>query len=273
MGFEGNSDLYGIGVRIGLYSQWFATLLITLFDPEAESDARIANIIIQFAIFIGLCVQSTDASASAVGSVITQFLLCGSLSSLTGDGIGYLDRLSGLLRVMFYAGLSSYGCWFYFRGIDLWVNQPGYADYANIAFFGSSQLAGRFRAAGKVVSVLGLCVSVASFLWGLVKTSRQISKNGINSVLNRRTKGRPQVEIALLILSMGLLAFSIAIIEYLIRMNNVGGLSQVESVGQFIPLLIGTLTAALEVWKIGANGLFLKPRCWFLFGKHLWLGH
>lgn len=44
--FAGNSDLYGIGVRIGLYAQWAATLLVTLFSPEDEETFRIVNLII-----------------------------------------------------------------------------------------------------------------------------------------------------------------------------------------------------------------------------------
>ena len=81
VGIEGDPDLYGLGVRIGLYSAWFATLLTSIWDQESENDARIGNLIVQFAIFIGLCVDSGKEHSSGVSSVITQFLLCRSLSS------------------------------------------------------------------------------------------------------------------------------------------------------------------------------------------------
>jgi hypothetical protein len=58
--FAGNSALYGIEVRIGLYAQWAATLLVTLFSPENEETFRIVNLIIQSATFLGICSQPSN---------------------------------------------------------------------------------------------------------------------------------------------------------------------------------------------------------------------
>ncbi|UKZ74938.1 hypothetical protein TrVFT333_002608 [Trichoderma virens FT-333] len=124
----GNPDLYGIGVRVGLYTQWVATLLATLFDPKMESTYRNANLIIQWSIFLGLCTQSRRGD-SVIGAVVTQYLLFGSLSSLTGDGISYFSHFSGIFRLVFYLAVSSYGCWFWFTGIDK-MSQPGCPEIA-----------------------------------------------------------------------------------------------------------------------------------------------
>jgi hypothetical protein len=67
--FAGNSDLYGIGVRVGLYAQWAATLLVTLFSPEDEETFRIVNIIIQSAVFLGICSQSSKYGRIQLSSV------------------------------------------------------------------------------------------------------------------------------------------------------------------------------------------------------------
>jgi len=77
------------------------------------------------------------------------------------------------------------------------------------------------------------------------------------------------VEIAFLVLSGGLIAFSVVVVEYLVRVNHVSGLSQIDAVGQLIPFLIGILELTSISWRIVIKGLFLRRRCWFLFGKHL----
>lgn len=105
----GNSDLYGVGVRVGLYTEWVTTLLATLFDPKTESSYRIANLVLQCSIFLGLCTQSKPGDP-VIGAVITQYLLFGSLSSLTGDGISHFSHFSGVFRLLFYLAVSLYGC-------------------------------------------------------------------------------------------------------------------------------------------------------------------
>ena len=79
------------------------------------------------------------------------------------------------------------------------------------------------------------------------------------------------MEIAYLVLSGGLIAFSVCVVEYLIRVNHVTDLGAFDAVGQLIPFLIGILECTSIFWKILIKGLFFKRRCWFLFGKHLFL--
>jgi hypothetical protein len=68
--FTGNSDLYGIGVRVGLYAQWVATLLVSLFSAEDEETFRIVNLIIQSAVFLGICSQSSKYGRIQFSSVL-----------------------------------------------------------------------------------------------------------------------------------------------------------------------------------------------------------
>jgi hypothetical protein len=262
--YSGNGDLYGVGVRIGLYSQWIATLLVTLFDPVEEESYRVVNLIIQCALFLGLCVQSNQANV--LDPVIVGFLLCGSLSSLTGDGVGHFNHVSGLGRLIFYVALSAYSCWFWFKGLDEMI-QPG-CDA--IAFFGNSRIDGWVRKLGKPLSVVGLVVCLICTGYSFfVVVSRFMAI--LNDQYKRPKKKMPKVEISLLVLSAGLIIFSIAVIEYIIRKNNISGISNIESVGQFIPFLVGIFSSAMACWKILIEGLIRKKRCWFIFGKHLFL--
>ncbi|KAH7145962.1 hypothetical protein B0J13DRAFT_554678 [Dactylonectria estremocensis] len=261
---EGNPDLYGIGVRIGLYAQWMATLLITLFDPRNEGAYRVVNLIMQCAIFLGLCIDSTNGG-TAVGSVITQILLCGSLSSLTGDGISHAGSFSGIFRVLFYTALSSYGCWFWFTGVDQ-MRIPDCSE--EIAFFGRASINGRFRDFGKAASVIGIAISVGLICWNVYAAVLRRKGDFQYGPASRLWK-RPQVELSLLLLSVGLIAFSIGAVEYLVDVNDISELSDVNSVGQFLPLLVGTISFFQTLMTTLRRRLIWRRRCLFLFGRHL----
>ncbi|KND93070.1 hypothetical protein TOPH_02090 [Tolypocladium ophioglossoides CBS 100239] len=264
--FVGNSDLFGFGVRIGVYGQWIATLLITVFDPANESPFRLLNLIVQISIFLGLCTESGERH-NAIASVITQLLMCGSLSSVTGDGISHFGHMSGILRLIFYTAFSAYGIFFWFNGIDVMKSECGGRD---VVFFGPSTINGWFRSLGKVVSVAGLVACVALAAFSVYKMMRRF-RGGIRAGFARQSGRRPQVEISLMLASMGLIGLSIVTVEYLIRENDIEGVGaqDVGSVAQLIPLLAGVLACFLSLWKVLAHGLIFRRRCWLLFGWHL----
>ena len=263
--FDGNTDLYGLGVRLGVYGQWIATLITTVLDPENEASFRLLNLIVQASIFLGLCTESRPGNPAA-GSVITQFLLCGSLSSVTGDGISHFGHASGILRTVFYTAFSAYGIWFWFVGVDAMESCGGRA----VAFFGPSRITGWFRSLGKALSVIGLvgCIGVAAFS---LYAARRRFKSGFRQGFARQGRWHPQVELSLMVASIGLIALAITVVEYLITQNNVGavGADRIDSVAQLIPLLAGAVACFLSLWKVTTKGLLFKRRCWLLFGWHL----
>ena len=268
-GFNGNGDIYGTGVRIGLYCQWLATLLITLFAPEEEETVRVLNLTINTSIFLGIAVQSAKET-NPVEPVIVMFLMCGSLSSLTGNGMSNFSHVSGVFRSLFYTALSAYGIWYWFDGLDkmlLQMKTDGKGCEA-IGFLGRSRVDGWFRKLGKGLSVTGLVISVCLIGLCAIAVWKRF-QDRFENAMKRPKKQRPQIEIALLVLSAGLIAFSVVVVEYLIRVNGVTELQEIDAVGQLIPFLIGILELTSIAWKILIKGLFKKKRCWFLLGKHL----
>ncbi|KAF2476915.1 uncharacterized protein BDR25DRAFT_276513 [Lindgomyces ingoldianus] len=260
--FPGNQDLYGAGIRIGLYLQWIATLLVTIFDQKEEQTLRVVNLLVQSAIFLGLCIIPSP-QIHPIEPVITLWLLVGALSSLTGDGLSYFAHFSGAFRVAFYTALSTYSCWFWFVGIESML-QP---ECKVVAFFGGTAIDGRFRTFSKVVSVGSLAVCVCCFgfvFWAMLQRCK--NTKGIHE---RIGSPAPRVELSLLFLSLGLIVVSIVAIEYLIKANSISGTNEVESVGQLIPLLVGALGCGMICWRILKKFLFRRKRCWFLFGYHL----
>ena len=59
-GFEGNSDIYGLGIRTGVYLQWFSSWLCMTVNPESAQELHAANSIFVFAIIIAAVVAAAS---------------------------------------------------------------------------------------------------------------------------------------------------------------------------------------------------------------------
>ena len=59
-GFEGNSDIYGLGIRTGVYLQWFSSWLCMTLNPETAQELHATNSIFVFAIIIAAVVAATS---------------------------------------------------------------------------------------------------------------------------------------------------------------------------------------------------------------------
>lgn len=57
---EGQQDIYGMGVRIGLYVQWYSTALAYLYIPQDATQLMVMNYIISIAVAIAALVHRTD---------------------------------------------------------------------------------------------------------------------------------------------------------------------------------------------------------------------
>ncbi|KAJ9419873.1 hypothetical protein FOXG_16027 [Fusarium oxysporum f. sp. lycopersici 4287] len=159
--FEGNGDLYGLGVRTGLYTQWAATLITTVADPHAENVVMVLNMLIQTALLLGLVILSARHEASVLDPVITFWLLFGALSNLTGDGVHILDHPTGSYRLILYAAVAMYYIWFWFTG---WMGMLD-PDCDPTVFFGNVNIRGRYSIFAQAMSILGLVVCITLAIW------------------------------------------------------------------------------------------------------------
>jgi hypothetical protein len=74
--FSGNSDLYGLGIRLGVYLQLLSTLLANaLLSDALREDARNTNAIIMIAIFAGMCSATIKNQINAIEIFIMSTLL------------------------------------------------------------------------------------------------------------------------------------------------------------------------------------------------------
>lgn len=59
-GFAGNPDIYGLGIRLGLYAQWLSTFLSNWLHSAKVTDMRALNTFFQFAMFTALVAMANQ---------------------------------------------------------------------------------------------------------------------------------------------------------------------------------------------------------------------
>lgn len=133
--FAGNSDIYGLGIRIGVYLQWVSGFLANNFHAEAVQDMLATNTIFLLALFTALAIITQKKSVQAIEVVIILQLCIGLLISVSttwglrvrarltsGKEYGarlYLPLLGSTIRLCLASAIFSYNLWFWFRGLDV----------------------------------------------------------------------------------------------------------------------------------------------------------
>jgi hypothetical protein len=71
-GHQGRPDMYGLGIRLGIYIQWFSEILVEFFDEADVSDIRLLGLLLPGGIILGLLVAiaSQDVHPADVYTVL-----------------------------------------------------------------------------------------------------------------------------------------------------------------------------------------------------------
>ncbi|KAH7239553.1 hypothetical protein BKA59DRAFT_484661 [Fusarium tricinctum] len=263
----GNGDLYGLGIRVGFYAQWLSTLIVKLFVREEIPAYRAVNLLLQLAVIVCLVFMSARRTIHSPEVMIDFWLLVGSPSSLQWGLIKRSGIVARLSRVALYAALSAYGCWFWFGGVDMLPQMP----CESLVFLGGTNMDGWFRWLGKIVSVGGLVACVCVFVWissdYWKRRSYEEAATYEGSQPKSKVQERPQTDIALLAVSISVMALSIISIEYLIIDNHLVGVNDILEPGQLIPLIVGVFGLLGTVSPL-FEGALLRPQCLTMMGCH-----
>ncbi|KAL7952093.1 hypothetical protein V8C42DRAFT_357128 [Trichoderma barbatum] len=68
---DGRPDMYGLGIRLGIYLQWFGEILVEFFDEADVSDIRLLGLLLTGAIVLALLVSIVDQDVQAADIYIT----------------------------------------------------------------------------------------------------------------------------------------------------------------------------------------------------------
>jgi len=284
-GFEGDQDVYGLGIRGGIYLQWFATVLVYNLLPEEVASAEAINIGFQFSVFVALVYRTvTDSGIYGVEAYIMLMLCIGGLSSRRGtyavrstrQDLRDLERTGKHLvsEMATPIGIASgfavdlailcYGLWYIYKGLDGMQMDPCFES--TVFFFARLRLQGRFRrfvaAAFTIISVVfcTILAAILRFFISVITDHRSISPlfENIYDVQGRLIRPRAQgsrgtneyVWIISVIFPLDLVFFILST-ELTISYNAVNGVNTITSTGQLIPIVVGgtsLLVTLYEIW-------------------------
>jgi hypothetical protein len=130
-GFVGNSDLFGVGVRIGLYCQAFAVWFATYFVRREGRALRSVNTLFMLASLIGFAVLSANSETTfAAEAYILPGIVLGTYNVGTVNVHKYsrkcweISREQTVVRDISAIVLGGLFAWFWWKGLDHFKPTP-----------------------------------------------------------------------------------------------------------------------------------------------------
>ncbi|KAF4440067.1 putative penicillin-binding protein [Fusarium austroafricanum] len=268
----GNGDIYGMGVRLGIYFQWATSIIVeNVYQTEIPA-TRAAGNCYQIAMLAGLIRISqypSDKALALEGYIVLLFCFVGVWAS----SIGLQDLLpkrsqssdvsqqttaqansqvlgfGQLISVSLSTATCAYGTWFLFNGINKMARQEKNCNEV-IFFFAKVKLFGWVLIIFKVFFILGLIGSACL----LIYQSYDIAQNfGIlldewtqapaDNTTDRAGSISSPVAVGAVklmgsVLAMGVFAVSI---ELTLKWNHITGVYRCDNFSQVFALVVGGL--------------------------------
>ncbi|KAF8537358.1 hypothetical protein BDD12DRAFT_227983 [Trichophaea hybrida] len=232
-GFKGTPDMYGLGIRLGIYLQTLAVLLAGTFDKTGSMMAlSLAGSLFKLSMLLGLSILTATHTEFQVveAAIVIAFTLC-THETINIEHKSTKSRWKYLPIMVHSANIAigSYSIWFWFRGIDQLAHSicPSYGF-----FFSRVTFLGWFRTFGKVFSILQFLVLL--LLLVLVNSKINLKCDGIEPGMLRNI-----AKVASKIVPWLWSICCILAIELMIRWNHIGEVNSISNVGQAIPFLVG----------------------------------
>ncbi|ATY64504.1 hypothetical protein A9K55_004413 [Cordyceps militaris] len=148
----GQPDLYGLGIRIGIYIQMLAVQLSALLSIVLRQDDYLGESVVIFILAVGsvlvkLIVNKQILAVEAapmIALLLAQVGVCRS--------IGQMGIVLGIVYAVEFCGLSALFVWFWWYGMDVLGHSPCPDD--KVFFFVKVSLWGWFRTMNKVFAVI-----------------------------------------------------------------------------------------------------------------------
>ncbi|KAF2404823.1 hypothetical protein EJ06DRAFT_553643 [Trichodelitschia bisporula] len=193
-GFDGNPDIYGIGIRVGYYTQALTIWVANLWAPQEAPFTQSVTIQFLVALLVGVCVlcrNPTDTYAVepymlmqvAYYTMTMSFLGRPTPELLIWD-VHYKSRfiLDGI-----YLGMSSFDLWFWWFGVyQLKPTATPQGTPVFFVYFGQTDLFGWVRYVAREVNVMSLLLIMLDMLCVLIY--RRMQKRLDHSVTPAKLK-------------------------------------------------------------------------------------
>ncbi|KAI1662726.1 hypothetical protein F4813DRAFT_8607 [Daldinia decipiens] len=260
---EGNADLYGIGVRIGFYTQSIGSFISLTLKRESNLMNTYWLHLALLVVIVYNSIRLTTTPGQVMISInllsilfwFEQYILVG----VDFDTVQSPDDLPQMTfklaaSTFLFLCMSCHAIWFWWRGLDI-LPRGECGDKA--FFFYRVDLHGWFRTLGKCFSILGLAkagLDIVSIVRFHIRQTRETETDRHSSKDRILTPGFMQVlarygtsSFAKILLFIMLSSFSIITIELGIIWNKLQSVNTIEtlsSLGQLVPLIIGLGTFA-----------------------------
>jgi hypothetical protein len=240
---QGDSDVYGPGIRYGLYFQWAATVLFLFFCPERVNIARSASAILTLAVYINFFRNVRDGNLVSIEwlllfNIFTALLLGSYPTTLHG-----LRKGGGTVAVVFLIFAAYYVGTPYvlFRS---WTNgrQPN-CDIKDFIFVPVSVYSNGWWTTFKVLFVIAAIIVVPALIAGTIGALYAWATGWLDDSLEGTYEPMSWAAAGQGLSSMLLGVVAIPFAEKMLQINHVyfPGVTITTS-GQLIPLLIGVFT-------------------------------
>lgn len=275
--FAGNADMYGLGIRLGYYLQWYGGIFASLLAPEEVPNARFALGLFISATFLALVIQTVQNDLHAVEIYIILLLTFGAYLFLVPQLLWRLvtgcqplldpsrfplvdpgPTHSDLHTVLILA-VTGYQLWFWFvkiPGLDkLYCKRYGFA-FAKVPLNNRA-----FQVINIILYfVLGVAVLVLSTLrlnsvtkGPEYKRRRADQWERDKERLGRRRLSRRVNALQKLNMVNNIVTATIVVVatELTIKWNRITDVNTLSSAGQLIPFVIGlgVVVRVLYVWR------------------------
>jgi hypothetical protein len=116
--FDGNEDIYGLGVRVGIYLQVFTALFLRFFEDTRLHYYRDASLIFMLASFINLSKSTVRHEINSFEVTIMMWLLFCQITVFSTFQPRALTKIiiSNVFAYLIELATTGFFLWFWFRG-------------------------------------------------------------------------------------------------------------------------------------------------------------
>ncbi|KAL8946064.1 MAG: hypothetical protein Q9222_007489 [Ikaeria aurantiellina] len=258
---EGNPDLYGLGIRVGIYLQLTTAILAKYFHKEAIPENLNVNVIFLLAVFIAAITATTGTGLRPEEIVIFLQLCFGFLFSVLGllggrqpqgkcktshGDIGPADMAS-FFRLTLTTAICVYAVWFWFLGKDKMrtTGCPAYIFiFTKVSIYGGVRLF--FQSSSTMLAI------VMSALFSLQAFDMIIMSHAISRLFSMALESDLANIVTSLLrfgywknflysINISFFFLTIVSVELTLRWNNITGVYNIRSTGQLIPFVISLI--------------------------------
>ncbi|KAJ6262359.1 hypothetical protein Dda_3167 [Drechslerella dactyloides] len=272
----GNPSLYPMGLRVGVYLQWFATIFANFFVPSVAPSMRGINTLFQLALFSGLAWAITNLpSLDGIEAFMLLTLCIGSITALiTSPNMDIrVTRVGSIARLLVFLAIFMFGAWFWFTGYR-YIAMSKCTQQIQFLFFWKVHLYHWFMSFSQACMIIG-CIAIAGALgYELFFIIAIFRMQGSKPTMTKILQGTLQkdtvlggvlqqekyawVSGALLVIIIVVAAAFIVTVESALKYSNVVLTSDLGSPVELVPFIIGlfSLLKVIVGMASGASKVF-----------------